>query len=156
MKSMQPRAPGWRARLLCAWLAAWGLSGCTLPGSGADPAPGGAGSPTEAARSAEFEVRGQRVARLEEDLERLRADLRHAEEALVSLGSPGGAQQGRTDAVSAIAHARSRIELAAQVGGDSAQMLPEARRSLLEAERQLHGGRHQTASYFAARARRMA
>lgn len=159
MKSTRGRASGTPARLLFAsLLSACALFGCALfdAENGPDSPAGRVGSPEAEASSAELEVREQRIARLEEDVVRLRADLRHAEDALVSLGSSSGGQRGRADAVSSVAQARGRIDLAAQVGGDSAQILPAARRTLQEAERQLRDGRHETAAYFAARSRRMA
>jgi len=99
---------------------------------------------------ARLEIRGER---LEREIERLRTDLRHAEQALGTRESEL-APPGRTDAVSAHADARTRVELAADLLPADSVTLKEAQRALLESEYHLLAKNYSTSLFYAGRARR--
>jgi hypothetical protein len=93
---------------------------------------------------------------LEREVERLRADLRQAEDAMVAIESGQRGDQTRANAVSAIAEARIAVERAARQAPWRAEEVQEARRKLEEADRQLQAGHFGSAVFFASRASRIA
>jgi hypothetical protein len=99
---------------------------------------------------ARLEIRGER---LEREIERLRTDLRHAEQALGTRES-AVAPPGRTDAVSAHADARTRVDIAADLLPADSATLKEAQRALLESEYHLLAKNYSTSLFYAGRARR--
>ena len=97
-----------------------------------------------------------RVRALEFEVERLRADLRAAEETLLAVESGMRGAKGRAEAVSALAETRIAVERAARSAPWRGDALREAREKLAEAERQLAAGREGAALFFVSRARRIA
>lgn len=97
-----------------------------------------------------------RTSQLELEVERLRADLREAEESLVAIESGLLGFQGRADAVSALAQTRIEITRAARNAPWSTVRIEEARQKLAEAERQFQEGHTASAVFFASRAQRIA
>jgi hypothetical protein len=92
----------------------------------------------------------------EREVERLRADLRQAEESIVAMESGLRGFQSRADAVSAVAEARIAIgRVERKVPWRQAQVA-EARAKLVEAEEQLQRGHVGSAVFFASRAQRVA
>jgi hypothetical protein len=98
----------------------------------------------------------ERTAHLEREVARLRADLRQAEEAMVTIESGLRGVHTRADAVSALAEARIAVERASQGVAWRPAEVREARAKLEEAERQLEAGHSGSAVFFASRARRIA
>ncbi|MGH0032945.1 MAG: SH3 domain-containing protein [Myxococcota bacterium] len=91
----------------------------------------------------------------EREVERLRADLRQAEESIVAMESGLRGFQSRADAVSALAEARialDRIERRVPWREDQGR---EARAKLSEATNQLERGHVGSAVFFASRAQRI-
>lgn len=97
--------------------------------------------------------RGDRLAR---DAERLRADIRDAEQALVSLESGLKGMHTRADAVSALADARILVDRAAQQAPWRRDSIERAREKLAEAERHIEEDYLGSAVFFTARGRRLA
>ena len=97
-----------------------------------------------------------RAAYLEHEVEQLRADLRHAEEAMVAIESGLRGAHTRADAVSALAEARIAVERATRGAPWRPQQVQEARSKLEEAERQFQAGHAGSAVFFASRAKRIA
>lgn len=152
--SVQPSGP--RAlrpgtlRLAAALGAAIGVGACSYlrpPPPPPPPAPD-----VEVYRRADAE----RVERLEREVERLRADLREAEEALVAAESGLRGTHIRADAVSALAQARIEVDRAAEQAPWRRREVGEARTKLEEAERQLADGHIGSSIFFASRASRIA
>jgi hypothetical protein len=130
------------------------LAGCASPQPPpAEPPPAASLEP-----SAEIYRRADaaRLRLLEQEVERLSADLRSAEEALVAVESGLRASQTRTEAVSRIAEARIAVERAGRRAPWNTAAAAEAREKLAEAERQLAEGRVGSAIFFASRAERIA
>ena len=93
---------------------------------------------------------------LEREVARLRAELRQADEAMVTIESGLRGVRTRAEAVSSLAEARIAVERASQrVPWRPADVL-EARAKLEEAEQQLEAGHSGSAIFFASRARRIA
>jgi hypothetical protein len=90
------------------------------------------------------------------EVERLRADLRAAEETLRVVESGMRSATGRAEAVSALAEARIQVERAARRAPWREDAANEARERLAEAERQLAAQRVGSAVFFVSRARRIA
>lgn len=97
-----------------------------------------------------------RVRILEHEIERLRADLRSAEETLLAVESGMRGAQGRAEAVSGLAETRIRVERAARNAPWRVQEAAEARAKLAEAERQLAAQHIGSTIFFVSRARRIA
>jgi hypothetical protein len=142
--------PG-RARLRAgsALLLAGALAG--LPGC-VEPPPSSPAVDPAVFRRAE----AQRVELLEAEIERLRADLRRAEEALVLAESGLRGSYSRADAVSALAESRIEVERAARQAPWRAVEIAEARRKLDEADSQIRQDHFGAAFFFVYRAQRMA
>jgi hypothetical protein len=136
--------------------ASWGLSGCASDGwpplLGGTTAPGKEVGVTEVFQRADID----RVTQLEVEAERLRTDLREAEEAMVAIESGLRGVHGRADAVSSLAESRVEVERAARSAPWSRERLLEAQQKLEEAEVQFQEGHTGSAVFFASRARRIA
>lgn len=124
-------------------LAAW------LAGAGCAEAPGRPATAADPSRAAN----AQRVAALEAEIARLRADLEQAEYRLRDAAS--GREQDLTmaDAVSALAETRVHTEGAAKAAPWRRAELREAQLKLEEADRQIRAGHYGSAVFFAMRAR---
>jgi hypothetical protein len=101
-------------------------------------------------------VANERAELLERENERLRADLRAAEETLLAVESGIRSTQRRAEAVSLLAEARIQVDRAAARAPWRASTAAEAREKLDEADRQLAGGHFGSAIFFASRATRIA
>ncbi len=97
-----------------------------------------------------------RATQLELEVERLRADLREAEEAMVAIESGLRGVQGRADAVSTLAESRIAVERASRNVPWRSKRVMEAQQKIEEAERQFQAGHTGSAVFFASRARRIA
>ena len=97
-----------------------------------------------------------RAAQLELEVERLRADLLAAEEAMVAIESGLRGVHSRADAVSTLAESRIAVERASRNVPWRRERVSEARQKLEEAERQFQAGHTGSAVFFASRARRIA
>jgi hypothetical protein len=76
-----------------------------------------------------------RAGRLQQEVDRLRDDLRRAEEALVAVESGLRSRNGRADAVSSLAQARIEVERASQEAPWRGSEITEARAKLDEADK---------------------
>ena len=146
-----------RRRLLARCVAAAALcaSACAplpRPAPPPPPAPAATEPDPEVYRRAD----AARLKLLELEIDRLRADLRAAEDSLVAVES--GLQRGRsrTEAVSMLAEARIQVERAAKRAPWRADTSAEARAKLEQAQQQLGAGNVESAVFFVARASRMA
>jgi hypothetical protein len=106
----------------------------------------------EAFRRAETE----RAEQLAAEIDRLQADLRTAESALVEVESGLTGSSSRADAVSSLAVARIQVERAAARAPWRAAEIAGANDKLDEAERQVAESRFGAALFFVYRARRVA
>lgn len=97
-----------------------------------------------------------RADQLSLEVERLRADLRRAEEALVKVESGLRGDHSRANAVSALAEARILVKHAAQQAPWRSEETREAENKLAEAGRQVKQGNPGAALFFVYRARRIA
>jgi hypothetical protein len=118
---------------------------------------------SDAAPADTYEVTGiyeragiDRTTQLELEVERLRADLREAEETMVAIESGLRGVQGRADAVSTLAESRIAVERASRNVPWRRERAMEARQKLEEAEQQFQAGHTGSAVFFASRARRIA
>ena len=102
-------------------------------------------------RRAEFE----RAEDLTREVERLKADLREAEAALIKAESGLAGSYTRADAISALATAKIGVERAAERSPWRRDDIESARRKLEEAERQVSEGRFGAALFFVYRAQRL-
>lgn len=93
---------------------------------------------------------------LEREVERLRADLRHAEEAMVAIESGQRGDHTRANAVSATAEARIAVERASRGAPWRVDEIADAESKLDAADRQLQAGHFGSAVFFASRADRIA
>lgn len=146
------REPSRLERAKACWPAlaiALAFAACATPQS---PAPVRPVAPPESYRRAEAD----RVKGLEFELERLRADLRVAEETLLAVESGMRGTQRRAEAVSALAEARIEVDRAAQRAPWRSDVAAEARDKLAEADRQLAAGHIGSAIFFVSRASRIA
>lgn len=91
----------------------------------------------------------------EREVERLRADLRQAEESIVAMESGLRGFQSRADAVSAVAEAHIALDRVERKVPWRADQVAEARSKLAEANRQLDLGHVGSAVFFASRAKRI-
>lgn len=114
--------------------------------------------PAPSAPSPEIQRRADRdrLSALEVEIERLRADLRTAEETLLAVESGMRGTKGRAAAVSSLAEARIRVDRAAKQAPWRVAEATEARAKLAEAERRLAEQHVDSAVFFASRARRIA
>jgi hypothetical protein len=93
---------------------------------------------------------------LELEVDRLQADLRAAEEALVAVESGMRGGQTRAEVVSMLAEARIEVDRAARRAPWRAEAVAEARAKLDEADRELAAGHVGSAVFFVSRASRIA
>ena len=91
----------------------------------------------------------------EREVERLRADLRQAEESIVALESGLRGFHSRADAVSAVAEARIGLERVSPTVSWREDSVTDARSKIAEASRQLDAGHVGAAVFFASRAQRI-
>ncbi len=98
----------------------------------------------------------ERSKMLERELERVRADLVAAEEALVAAESGLRGDRSRADAVSALAGAHIQIDRARDKAPWRSGQIDEANVKLAEAESQIAAGNFGAAIFFAWRAERIA
>jgi len=98
----------------------------------------------------------ERVEFFQREVERLRADLRHAEASLVAMESGLRGFQSRADAVSALAEARIALERVRPRAPWRKDRVKEAQAKLAEASRQLQAGHVGTSVFFSSRAQRIA
>jgi hypothetical protein len=136
--------------------AGWALAGCTS--TTWQSVVGGTGSSERESAVTEIYQRAEidRTTQLELEVERLRADLREAEEAMVAIESGLRGVHGRADAVSSLAESRMTVQRAARNAPWSRERVREAEQKLEEAEAQFQEGHTATAVFFASRARRIA
>jgi hypothetical protein len=106
-------------------------------------------------QQAETRAALERIERLELELERLRADLKAAETALITAESGLKGVHTRADAVSALAEARIQLERAASSTPWRKGELDGAQTKLEEADRQVQLGHFGAAIFFASRAKRV-
>jgi hypothetical protein len=124
------------------------LSACaSLEPPAPPPAP-----PPEVYRRADAE----RLKTVEQENERLRADLKAAEAMLLEVESGLKNPRRRAEAVSMLAEARIEVERAARRTPWRGAAVAEAKEKLLEAERQLAQGHLGSAIFFISRASRIA
>ncbi len=97
-----------------------------------------------------------RASLLEREVERLRADLSAAEDALVAAESGLRGNRTRADAISALAEAHIDVDRARERWPWLETQLAEADEKLLEAERQIEAGNFGAAVFFTWRAQRIA
>lgn len=97
-----------------------------------------------------------RAHQLSLEVERLRADLRRAEEALVKVESGLRGDHTRANAVSALAEARILVKYAAQQAPWRSEETHEAENKLAEADRQVQQDNPGAALFFVYRAQRIA
>jgi len=133
------------------------FAGChtATPRPAAEPEPVVA-APIEPSPEIQRRADADRVRALEIEVERLREDLRTAEETLLAVESGMRGNQGRAAAVSALAEARIQVERAAKSAPWRVNEATEARAKLVEAERQLAEQHVDSAIFFVSRARRIA
>ena len=98
----------------------------------------------------------ERAEQLSLEIDRLQADLRTAEQALVEVESGLAGSNSRADAVSSLAVTRIQVERAASRAPWRNLEIAGAREKLEEAERQVAEGRFGAAIFYAYRARRVA
>ncbi len=141
------------------------LSGCAQLSGGAPstaPAPTPAPERAEAAPPPKIDLEVyrraemQRTARFIEEIERLRADLKRAEEALVMAESGLRGTHTRADAVSGLAEVRILVERAAVAAPWRPEAIAEARGKLEEAASQIDADHYGAALFFVYRAERIA
>ena len=104
----------------------------------------------------ELEQSQQRAQRLRRDVERLHADIRQAEETLITIESGLVGVHTRAEAVSALADSRILVERAAKLAPWRETSSREAREKLAEADRHVQAGHFGSAIFFTSRARRIA
>ena len=97
-----------------------------------------------------------RMKLLELEVDRLQADLRAAEQALVAVESGMRGGQTRAEAVSMLAEARIAVDRARRRAPWRAEAVAEAREKLDEADRELGAGHIGSAVFFVSRASRIA
>jgi len=124
--------------------------GCAKPPPCAEPVV--TGVEVEVYRKAETE----RAAQLAREIDRLRADLGQAEDALVTAESGLRGEHSRADAASSLAEARIQVERAAEGAPWQEAEVAEARAKLVEADRQISEGHYGSALFFVYRAQRAA
>ncbi len=134
-----------------------GLLAACAQAPAAPPPPAPEPAPAPGADAAIYRrADADRLKLLELEVERLRADLRAAEETLLSVESGLRSTQTRAEAVSRLAETRITIDRAAERAPWRADEVAEARRELDEAERQLVTGHVGSAVFLVSRAARIA
>jgi len=151
----EPRCRGRAARHALVIAGALALAGCAAS-SGPAPEPPPPAPPAEPSAQVYRRADAARLRLLEQEVERLNADLRSAEETLVAVESGLRGSHTRTEAVSRIAEARIAVERAARGAPWKAAAVSEATDKLAEAERQLADDHVGSALFFASRAERIA
>ena len=134
-------------------------SGCAQRGAAPAPAPPPPSEPAAATAPDPAVYRradADRMKLLELEVERLQADLRSAEQALVAVESGMRGGQTRAEAVSMLAEARIAVDRAARRAPWRADAVAEARAKLDEADRELGAGHIGSAVFFVSRASRIA
>jgi hypothetical protein len=137
--------------LLAAAAALLGV-GCAQRGAPPEPAP----AAPEADAAVYQRAYADRMKLLELEIERLEADLRAAEQALVAVESGMRGAQTRAEAVSMLAEARIEVDRAGKRAPWRAEAVAEAQVKLDEADRQLGSGHIGSAIFFVSRASRIA
>jgi len=117
---------------------------------------GGCAQLTESNADVYERAREDRVAYLEREVERLRADVRGAEEAMIAMESGLRGVHTRADAVSSLAEARISLDRARDHAPWRTSEADEAQAKLLDAERQMNEGHVGTSLFFSSRAQRIA
>ncbi len=136
---------------------AWALSGCASFQPALERLGLRGGSASADRDDAVYQrARVERTAYLELEVERLRADLRQAEEAMVAIESGLRGVHTRADAVSALAEARISVDRATRSVTWRQSEVQEAVAKLEEAERQFQEGHPGSTVFFASRAKRIA
>jgi hypothetical protein len=131
------------------------LSGCAWFAP-PPPAPAPAPAPEAIDASVYNRAVAERAELLARENERLRADLRAAEETLLEVESGMRGTQRRAEAVSKLAEAHIQVDRAARRAPWRTASVAEARDKLAEAERQLADGHLGSAIFFVSRASRIA
>lgn len=143
--------------LLLALLGVLGVTAaCSSP---PPPAPPERSDEQEMARLADQVKRkaeSERIEELERQVARLQADLRHAEESLVSAESGLRGSQTRADAVTSLADARIQVRRGAEAAPWRQDEIAEAEDKLREADVQIGDGHFGAAVFFVYRAERLA
>jgi hypothetical protein len=122
----------------------------------APPPPAPAAAQTAPPPEVQCRADADRARALEIEVDRLRADVRAAEETLLAVESGMRGAKGRAQAVSALAEARIQVERAVRQAPWRADVAAEARAKLAEADRQLAAGHIGSAVFFVSRAARIA
>jgi hypothetical protein len=117
---------------------------------------GGCARMTESSADVYERAREDRVAYLEREVERLQADVRGAEEAMIAMESGLRGIHTRADAVSSLAEARISLDRARDHAPWRTEEADEAQAKLLDAERQMKEGHVGTSLFFSSRAQRIA
>jgi hypothetical protein len=140
--------------VVLAAVAALVAPGCAQRGEPPPAAPGEVRSDADPAvyRRADAD----RMKLLELEVDRLRADLSAAEQALVAVESGMRGGQTRAEAVSMLAEARIEVDRAGKRAPWRAEAVGEARAKLDEADRELGAGHIGSAVFFVSRASRIA
>ncbi len=139
-------------------LVALALAGCAQLArpAAAPPTPPPARVPAAPPAEVVHRAEADRILALERECERLRADLRAAEETLLAVESGMRGTQRRADAVSALAEARIQVDRAAALAPWREDEVAEAREKLDEADRQLAADHIGSTIFFVSRASRIA
>lgn len=128
-------------------------SGCA---QSAGPVPAAEAPPPQADPGVYRRADADRMKLLELEVDRLQADLRAAEQALVAMESGMRDGQTRAEAVSMLAEARIKVDRAGKRAPWRAEAVAEARAKLDEADRELGAGHIGSAVFFLSRASRIA
>ncbi len=104
----------------------------------------------------QLEQSQQRAQWLERDVKRLRADIRQAEDTLITIESGLKGVHTRAEAVSELADARILVARAAKLAPWRETSVQEAREKLAEADRHVQASHFGSALFFTSRARRIA
>jgi hypothetical protein len=139
-------------RGLSAWFALVLLAGCAGSKAAVEPP---RSTPPAIAVEVYRRAESERTARLQEEVERLRADLRQAEEALVEAESGLRGDHTRADAVSSLAEVRIQVERATKEAPWRTEEIAEARAMLADADRLIQESHFGAALFLAYRARRI-
>jgi hypothetical protein len=147
---------GLKRILVLAVAAATLAAGCAQRGGPPPAEPAPAPARPEADPGVYRRADADRMKLLELEVERLQADLRAAEQALVAVESGMRGGQTRAEAVSMLAEARIAVDRAGKRAPWRADVVTEARGKLDEAERELAAGHIGSAVFFVSRASRFA
>jgi hypothetical protein len=150
---MTPRPAAPRPRFALVVALALAAAGCAHE---TPPAPAPAPLSNEPSPEVYRRAEADRVKLLEHEIERLRDDVRSAEETLVAVESGMRGAQTRTELVSQQAETRIQLDRAAKRAPWRADAVAEARAKLAESDRQLAEGHVGSAIFFVSRASRIA